>query len=113
MAYEIALPPHLENLHNVFHVSQLRKYIADPTHMLEEDYVQVREDLMIRVGPVRILDSQVKRLRSGCSSPKSSQIHFQCLTGVHHRQVVQPKNPTSGLQPCIAWRHIPGRNSKP
>jgi len=35
VAYEIALPPHLANLHNVFHVSQLRKYMADPTHVLE------------------------------------------------------------------------------
>jgi len=34
-AYEIALPPHLENLHNVFHVSQLRKYVTDPSHVLE------------------------------------------------------------------------------
>jgi len=56
-AYEIALPPHLANLHNVFHVSQLRKYIADPTHVLEEDDVQIREDLTIGVGLVRILDS--------------------------------------------------------
>jgi len=30
-AYEIALPPHLANLHNVFHVSQLRKYIQVQT----------------------------------------------------------------------------------
>jgi len=35
VAYEIALPPHLANLHNVFHVSQLRKYVADPTYVLE------------------------------------------------------------------------------
>jgi len=38
-AYEIALPPHLSNLHNVFHVSQLRKYIASPDHVLESDEV--------------------------------------------------------------------------
>ena len=63
MPYEIALPPHLANLHNVFHVSQLRKYIADHAHVLEEDDVQVREDLMIRAGLVRNLDSQVKLLR--------------------------------------------------
>ncbi|XP_027941155.1 uncharacterized protein LOC114194953 [Vigna unguiculata] len=62
-AYEIPLPPQLANLHNVFHVSQLRKYIVDPTHVLEEDDVQVREDMTIGVGPVRILDSQVKQLR--------------------------------------------------
>jgi len=40
-AYEIALPPHLANLHNVFHVSQLRKYIADPSHVLESDDIQI------------------------------------------------------------------------
>ena len=34
-AYEIALPPHLANLHNVFHFSQLRKYVADLNHVLE------------------------------------------------------------------------------
>jgi len=62
-AYEIALPPHLTNLHNVFHVSQLRKYVADPSHVLESDDIQIREDLMVSTGPVRILDSQVKQLR--------------------------------------------------
>jgi len=63
VAHEIALPPHLANLHNVFHVSQLRKYVADPTHVLEQDDVQVRENLTLGVEPVRILDSQVKQLR--------------------------------------------------
>ena len=58
--YEIALPPHLVNLHNVFHVLQLRKYVADPSHVLEQDDVQVREDLTMGVGPMRILDSQEK-----------------------------------------------------
>ena len=35
VAYQIALPPHLSNLHNVFHVSQLRKYQSNTTHFLE------------------------------------------------------------------------------
>jgi len=59
-AYEIALPPHLANMHKVFHVSQLRMYIADLTHALEQNDVQVCEDLTIGVVPVRILNSQVK-----------------------------------------------------
>ena len=62
VAYEIALPPHLANLH-VFHVSQLRKYIADPSHVLESDDIHIREELTVNAGPVRILDSQVKKLR--------------------------------------------------
>ncbi|XP_027922711.1 uncharacterized protein LOC114180599 [Vigna unguiculata] len=62
-AYEIALPLHLANLHNVFHVSQLRKYIADPSYVLESDDIQIREDLTVNTEPVQILDSQVKKLR--------------------------------------------------
>jgi len=55
--YKIALPPHLANLHNVFHVSQLKKYITDPSHVLESDDIQIREDLTVNTEPVRILDS--------------------------------------------------------
>ena len=35
MAYEIALPPQLANLHPIFHVSQLRNYVFHPSYMLE------------------------------------------------------------------------------
>jgi len=44
-------------------VSQLRKYIANPKHVLEDDDVQIRENLTIGAGPMRILDSQTKQLR--------------------------------------------------
>ena len=63
MAYEIALPPPLANIHNIFHVSQLRKYVPDPNHILESDFIQVKENLSFEVRPIRTLDSQVKQLR--------------------------------------------------
>jgi len=31
IAYELALPPPLVNIHNIFHVSQLRKYVPNPS----------------------------------------------------------------------------------
>ena len=34
VAYRLALPPVLERMDNVFHVSQLRKYIPDPNHII-------------------------------------------------------------------------------
>jgi len=34
VAYEIALPLPLANIHNIFHVSQLRKYVPDPSHKI-------------------------------------------------------------------------------
>ncbi|MCI15688.1 putative retrotransposon gag protein, partial [Trifolium medium] len=45
VAYRIALPPSLSNLHDIFHISQLRKYITDPSHVIETDDVQVRDNL--------------------------------------------------------------------
>lgn len=63
MAYQIALPPSLSNLHNVFHVSQMRKYIPDPTHVIEPDEVQVRDNLSYKAQPVRIEDQKIKQLR--------------------------------------------------
>ena len=34
VAYRLAMPPSLSTLHNVFHVSMLRKYVSDPSHVL-------------------------------------------------------------------------------
>ena len=58
MAYQIALPPSLSNLHNVFHVSQLRKYSHDPSHVIELDDVQVKENLTYETLPLRVEDRQ-------------------------------------------------------
>ncbi|XP_058775416.1 uncharacterized protein LOC131649681 [Vicia villosa] len=63
VAYRVALPPNLSNLHDVFHVSQLRKYILDPSHVILMDDVQVRDNLIAETVPVRIEDCQVKKMR--------------------------------------------------
>ena len=42
VAYAIVLHPPLANMHNIFHVSQLRKYVPDPSHILKFDSVQVK-----------------------------------------------------------------------
>jgi len=63
VAYQIALPPNLSKLHNVFHVSQLRIYIHDPFHVIEPDIVQIQENLTYDVFLVRIGDRRIKQLR--------------------------------------------------
>jgi len=63
VAYQIALPPSLSNLHDVFHVSQLRKYVYDTSHVIQVDDTEVRDNLTIETWPVRIEDREVKRLR--------------------------------------------------
>ena len=37
VAYRLALPPQLSGVHNVFHVSMLRKYAPDPSYVLDWD----------------------------------------------------------------------------
>jgi hypothetical protein len=45
VAYRIVLPPSLSNLHDVFHVSQLRKYVYDASHVIQVDELEVRDYL--------------------------------------------------------------------
>jgi len=49
--------------HDVFHVSQLRKYVSDPSHVIQRDEVQVRDNLTIETLPMRIEGREVKKLR--------------------------------------------------
>ncbi|KAK7285601.1 hypothetical protein RJT34_20377 [Clitoria ternatea] len=64
VAYQITLPPYLANLHNVFHVSQLRKYVHDPLHVILVDDMDVWDDLSIPPVSVRIVEHSVKKLRN-------------------------------------------------
>jgi len=45
VAYELALPPNLSVVHPVFHVSMLRKYHADLSHVLDFNTVQLDNSL--------------------------------------------------------------------
>ena len=62
MAYRLALPPELAKLHNVFHVSMLRRYCSDESHILPVQDVQVQVDLSYDEEPKVILALKVKRL---------------------------------------------------
>jgi hypothetical protein len=35
MAYKLYLPDSLRRMHDVFHVSILRRYVSDPTHVID------------------------------------------------------------------------------
>jgi len=44
VAYELALPPSMSSVHPIFHVSMLRKYIGDSSHVLDFSTVQLDDD---------------------------------------------------------------------
>jgi len=62
VAYCLELPPELPKLHNVFHVSQLRKYIPDPSHVIEPEPMQLQQELSYEEQPVQITDRRDKQL---------------------------------------------------
>ena len=64
VAYRLALPPDLEKIHNVFHVSMLRRYQLDPSHVVSTETIEMRPDLTYEEEPVEILPREVKELRN-------------------------------------------------
>jgi len=64
VAHRLSLPTELEYVHNVFHVSQLRKYVPDPNHVIEPEPIKLAEDLTYEEHPIQILDRRVKQLRN-------------------------------------------------
>ena len=58
VAYRLVLPPSLSSLHEVFHVSMLRKYTLDPTHIVDWGELVVHADGTFEEVPVRIMDSR-------------------------------------------------------
>ena len=57
VAYQLALPPGLSEVHAVFHISMLRKYTPDPTHVMDWGELVVDPDGTFEEGPVHIMDS--------------------------------------------------------
>ena len=64
VAYRFRLLPELASIHDVFHVSMLRKYIADPPHVLRDQPVELKEDLTYEERPVQIVERKDQVLRN-------------------------------------------------
>ena len=58
------LKSQLANVHNVFQVSMLRKYVLDPQHVIDFQPLELKEDLSYEELPSSILDRKEKVLRN-------------------------------------------------
>jgi hypothetical protein len=63
VAYMLALPASM-NLHNLFHLSFLKKYIPDDNHVIDWNVIQVEPKGVLQVHPMRILERKSKHLRN-------------------------------------------------
>jgi hypothetical protein len=54
----VELPTKLSGVHNVFHVSQLKRCLKSPTDMVVEDTITLEPNLTYKTYPIKILDQQ-------------------------------------------------------
>ena len=63
VAYQLALPPSMSGVHEVFHVSMLRRYTPNPAYVVDWEEIEVDTDGTFEEGPVCIMDSRDQVLR--------------------------------------------------
>jgi hypothetical protein len=64
VAYQFELPPQLSNVHDVFHVSQLKKYLRVPEKQLPMEELDLGCDLTYSERPIKILDTTERKIHS-------------------------------------------------
>ena len=73
--YRLALPSSLSGVHEVFHVSMLRKYTLDPTHVVDWGEIDIVTDGTFEEGSVRIMYSRDQVLR--CKTVRLVKVLWQ------------------------------------
>ncbi|WVZ80949.1 LOW QUALITY PROTEIN: hypothetical protein U9M48_028382 [Paspalum notatum var. saurae] len=64
VAYRLELPPSLSGVHDVFHVSQLKKCLRVPEEQTSLEGLEVQEDLTYTEHPVKILDTSERNTKN-------------------------------------------------
>ncbi|GJR93562.1 putative reverse transcriptase domain-containing protein [Tanacetum coccineum] len=80
VAYKLRLSQELNGVHDTFHLSNLKKCLADPTLHIPLEEIQVDAKLNIVEEPVEILEREFKKL-------KQSRIHSSRFDGIRNEDL--------------------------
>ncbi|GJV83724.1 putative reverse transcriptase domain-containing protein [Tanacetum coccineum] len=63
VAYRLKLPQELTCVHDMFHVSNLKKFLAEPDVQVPLDEIEIDENLRFVEEPIEIVERDVKKLK--------------------------------------------------
>jgi hypothetical protein len=63
-SYQVEIPARLPGVHNVFHVSQLKRCLKPPTDVVIEDTIPLDPDLTYKAYPIKVLDQEDRVTRN-------------------------------------------------
>ena len=99
LAYQLELPSNFANVHDVFHVSQLRKCFKTPDRTVNFEDIELQEDLSYREHPVAILEETRTRGNKYNLTPETARVGVQI--GKVTSGVLQHSTTTKGSRPEI------------
>ena len=95
LAYRLILPAESAGVYKVFHISMLRKYISDPSHMLHHELLDVQPDVTFVERLKKIVDTNEQVLRT-------RTIHWVKVQWEHH----SPREATWELRDKVKEKYV-------
>lgn len=64
VVYQVALPPDMEHMHNIFHISMLRESILDSQQVIKPTQILMSNDYTYTERPIQIISRRIMKLRN-------------------------------------------------
>nr|GFB37162.1 putative reverse transcriptase domain-containing protein [Tanacetum cinerariifolium] len=91
LAYKLELPEEFSNVHNTFHVSNLKKCLSDESLIIPMKELKLNDKLNLVEEPVEIIDREIKQLRQSripiikvrWNSKRGPEYTWECEDEIH------------------------------
>ncbi|GJX05058.1 putative reverse transcriptase domain-containing protein [Tanacetum coccineum] len=83
IAYQLGLPQELVGIHDTFHVSNLKKCLADVNLHVPLEEIKIADKLCFVEEPIKMMDREVNKLKTKLDSYYKSSLEFPTRTRIY------------------------------